>query len=109
MWGTNGGLLSFSTRLLYPHYAGRPERYGIDAVTDQRTGAAGVTDFAVVAEHDVDDLDPEAPDQIFFLETSATVPAGRREPEKLFGGMGLMLVFVLGQGMLLSKYVEEEK
>ena len=28
---------------------------------------------------------------------------------KLFGGMGLMLVFVLGQGMLLSKYVEEEK
>ncbi|MDP3537621.1 MAG: septation protein A [Azonexus sp.] len=28
---------------------------------------------------------------------------------KLFGGMGLMLVFVVGQGMLLSKYVEEEK
>lgn len=28
---------------------------------------------------------------------------------KLFGGMGLMLVFVLAQGMLLSKYVEEEK
>ena len=28
---------------------------------------------------------------------------------KLFGGMGLMLVFVIGQGMLLSKYVEEEK
>lgn len=28
---------------------------------------------------------------------------------KLFGGMGLMLVFVLGQGMLLSKYVEEDK
>jgi intracellular septation protein len=28
---------------------------------------------------------------------------------KLFGGMGLMLVFVLGQGMLLSKYVEEPK
>ena len=26
---------------------------------------------------------------------------------KLFGGMGLMLVFVLGQGMLLSKYIEE--
>src|SRR5574343_1158129 len=25
---------------------------------------------------------------------------------KLFGGMGLMLVFVLGQGMLLSKYIE---
>ncbi len=28
---------------------------------------------------------------------------------KLFGGMGLMLVFVLAQGMLLSKYVEEDK
>jgi intracellular septation protein len=28
---------------------------------------------------------------------------------KLFGGMGLMLVFVLGQGLLLSKYVEEDK
>ncbi|MDP2882321.1 MAG: septation protein A [Azonexus sp.] len=28
---------------------------------------------------------------------------------KLFGGMGLMLVFMLGQGMLLSKYIEEEK
>ena len=28
---------------------------------------------------------------------------------KLFGGMGLMLIFVLVQGMLLSKYIEEEK
>jgi intracellular septation protein len=28
---------------------------------------------------------------------------------KLFGGMGLMLVFVFGQGILLSKYVQEEK
>lgn len=28
---------------------------------------------------------------------------------KLFGGMGLMLVFVVGQGLLLSKYVEDEK
>src|SRR5574343_67135 len=28
---------------------------------------------------------------------------------KLFGGMGLMLAFVLAQGMLLSKYIEEEK
>ena len=28
---------------------------------------------------------------------------------KLFGGMGLMLIFVLGQGVLLSKYVEEDK
>ena len=25
---------------------------------------------------------------------------------KLFGGMGLMLVFVIGQGLLLSKYIE---
>jgi len=28
---------------------------------------------------------------------------------KLFGGMGLMLLFVLGQGFLLSKYVEEKQ
>ncbi len=28
---------------------------------------------------------------------------------KLFGGIGLMLAFVLVQGMLLSKYIEEEK
>lgn len=28
---------------------------------------------------------------------------------KLFGGMGLMFVFILVQGMLLSKYVEEQK
>ena len=28
---------------------------------------------------------------------------------KLFGGMGLMFVFILVQGMLLSKYVEETK
>ena len=27
----------------------------------------------------------------------------------LFGGIGLMLAFVLVQGMLLSKYIEEEK
>lgn len=27
---------------------------------------------------------------------------------KLFGGMGLLLVFVVGQGFLLSKYVEEK-
>ncbi|MBN9695801.1 MAG: septation protein A [Zoogloea sp.] len=27
---------------------------------------------------------------------------------KLFGGMGLMLVFVLAQGMMLSRYLEEE-
>lgn len=28
---------------------------------------------------------------------------------KLFGGMGLMLLFILAQGLLLSKYVEEDK
>ena len=28
---------------------------------------------------------------------------------KLFGGMGLMLVFVLVQGLLLSKYIEEKQ
>ena len=27
---------------------------------------------------------------------------------KLFGGMGLMLIFVLAQGMLLSKYIEDK-
>lgn len=35
-----GGLLAFSTRLLYTGYEGRPERYGFDAVTDQRVGGA---------------------------------------------------------------------
>jgi cytochrome c oxidase assembly factor CtaG len=35
-----GGLLAFSTRLLYRSYAGRPERYGFDAVADQRVGGA---------------------------------------------------------------------
>ncbi|SDH08851.1 septation protein A [Propionivibrio dicarboxylicus] len=28
---------------------------------------------------------------------------------KLFGGMGLMLVFALAQGLMLSKYIDEEK
>ncbi len=28
---------------------------------------------------------------------------------KLFGGMGLMLAFVIAQGMFLSRYIEEEK
>ena len=28
---------------------------------------------------------------------------------KLFGGMGLLLIFVIGQGFLLSKYVEEKQ
>jgi cytochrome c oxidase assembly factor CtaG len=36
-----GGVLSFSSRLLYSSYAGgQPERYGLDAVTDQRIGGA---------------------------------------------------------------------
>jgi cytochrome c oxidase assembly factor CtaG len=35
-----GGILSFSTRLLYPHYAERTVRYGLDALTDQRIGGA---------------------------------------------------------------------
>ncbi|MBI2325761.1 MAG: cytochrome c oxidase assembly protein [Chloroflexi bacterium] len=35
-----GGLLAFSTRLLYRSYEGRPERYGLDAVLDQRIGGA---------------------------------------------------------------------
>ena len=35
-----GGLLSFSSRLLYPYYEGRPEAFGIDALTDQRFGGA---------------------------------------------------------------------
>jgi cytochrome c oxidase assembly factor CtaG len=33
-----GGVLAFSTRLLYRSYEGRPERYGLDAVLDQRIG-----------------------------------------------------------------------
>ena len=28
---------------------------------------------------------------------------------KLFGGMGLMLAFVVGQSLLLAKYIEEKK
>lgn len=28
---------------------------------------------------------------------------------KLFGGMGLLFVFIVGQGLLLSKYVQEDK
>ena len=35
-----GGILSFSTRLLYPHYADRTAAYGVDAITDQRIGGA---------------------------------------------------------------------
>ena len=35
-----GGILSFSTRVLYPHYADRTAAYGIDALTDQRIGGA---------------------------------------------------------------------
>lgn len=33
-----GGLLAFSSRLLYQWYRGRPEQYGIEALTDQRIG-----------------------------------------------------------------------
>ncbi len=33
-----GGLLAFSSRLLYAYYAGRPERFGVDGVSDQRIG-----------------------------------------------------------------------
>ena len=35
-----GGLLAFSTRLFYPHYAGSAAAFGIDPVTDQRLGGA---------------------------------------------------------------------
>ena len=35
-----GGILSFSTRLLYGAYAQTPERFGVDPVTDQRIGGA---------------------------------------------------------------------
>ena len=35
-----GGLLSFSTRVLYTHYIETTARLGIDTLTDQRTGGA---------------------------------------------------------------------
>jgi putative membrane protein len=35
-----GGLLSFSSRLLYTAYSSGPERFGLDPVTDQRIGGA---------------------------------------------------------------------
>lgn len=35
-----GGLLSFSSRVLYSHYGERAQRLGIDALTDQRIGGA---------------------------------------------------------------------
>ena len=35
-----GGLLAFSTRVLYPHYLGPTARLGIDTLTDQRVGGA---------------------------------------------------------------------
>ena len=47
-----GGLLSFSTRLLYDAYARTPERFGLDPVTDQRIGGAVmwvVGDFVFLA------------------------------------------------------------
>lgn len=37
-----GGLLAFSSRALYPHYAGRPEALGFDGLTDQRLGGAAM-------------------------------------------------------------------
>ena len=37
-----GGLLAFSSRALYPHYVGRPEALGFDALTDQRLGGAAM-------------------------------------------------------------------
>jgi len=35
-----GGLLAFSDRVFYPHYASTTAAYGLDAVTDQRLGGA---------------------------------------------------------------------
>ena len=35
-----GGLLSFSTRVLYTHYAATTARLGVDTLTDQRIGGA---------------------------------------------------------------------
>ncbi|TMF25163.1 MAG: cytochrome c oxidase assembly protein [Chloroflexi bacterium] len=35
-----GGILSFSSRLLYQSYARGPERFGVDPLTDQRIGGA---------------------------------------------------------------------
>ena len=35
-----GGLLAFSTRVFYGHYAAAAERLGLDALTDQRIGGA---------------------------------------------------------------------
>ena len=35
-----GGLLAFSDRLYYPHYASTTAAYGLDPVTDQRLGGA---------------------------------------------------------------------
>lgn len=69
-----GGLLAFSTRLLYRSYEGRPERYGIDAVVDQRVGggimwvpgdliflaAASVSFFLWLAQEEREQLRREA-------------------------------------------------
>lgn len=49
-----GGILAFSTRVLYAHYEGRAPLHGVDALTDQRLGGAimwvpGDTIFLVAA------------------------------------------------------------
>jgi putative membrane protein len=49
-----GGLLAFSSRVLYAHYEGTAARLGIDALTDQRVGGAimwvpGDTIFLIAA------------------------------------------------------------
>ena len=49
-----GGILSFSTRVLYAHYGASAARLGVDALTDQRVGGAimwvpGDTIFLIAA------------------------------------------------------------
>jgi putative membrane protein len=49
-----GGILSFSTRVLYTHYVASAARLGVDALTDQRVGGAimwvpGDTIFLIAA------------------------------------------------------------
>lgn len=49
-----GGILSFSTRVLYTHYSATAARLGVDALTDQRVGGAimwvpGDTIFLIAA------------------------------------------------------------
>jgi intracellular septation protein len=42
------------------------------------------------------------------METNCALLAVRPQ-FKLFGGMGLMLVFVIGQGLFLAKYMEPQE